>query len=122
LGQVVEREFPQLSRRLSDRCRQIALEPGIRIDFRLGAGRKERICSVSTVSERCRYLLGMSLNVNRAGPDALVLLPGIGPRLAERIIRVRESVGPFSSPEELLRVPGIGRKILRKMQGRIRFS
>ena len=35
-------------------------------------------------------------------------LPGIGPVLGERIVAQREENGPFQSPEDLLRVPGIG--------------
>lgn len=121
LGQLVARELPQLSDQLPEGCRQIVLEPGTRIHFRIGGGTQERNCSVSPVSERCRYLLGIPLNVNRAGAEELVLLPGVGPALAERILELRESIGGFSSPDDILRVPGIGRKVLKKMQGRIRY-
>lgn len=119
LAQLVDRGLPQLSGQLSEGCKQIVLEPGTEIHFRTGAGSEERSCSVSPVPERCRYLLGMPLNVNRAGAEELGLLPGIGPRLAERIIEARESIGRFSTPEELLQVPGIGEKVLEKMRGRI---
>jgi competence protein ComEA len=63
----------------------------------------------------------MPINVNRAGEEDLALLPGIGPNLAKRILEVRKAVGRFSSPDELLQVPGIGKRILQKMQGRICF-
>jgi competence ComEA-like helix-hairpin-helix protein len=119
LVQLVDRRLPQLSDQLSDGCEQIVLAPGTRIDLQIGGGAEERICSVLPVSERCRYLLGMPLNVNRAGAEELVLLPGIGPRLAERIIETRRSAGGFSSPDDILQVRGIGEKVLQKMQGRI---
>jgi competence protein ComEA len=61
----------------------------------------------------------MPLNVNRAGKEELELLSGIGPRLAQRIVEFRESIGGFSSPREFLRVPGIGKKLLAKIQGRV---
>jgi competence protein ComEA len=65
--------------------------------------------------------MGMPVNVNRAAEQELELLPGIGPQLARRIVQVRESIGLFSSPEEFLRVPGIGKKLVEKMRGRVCF-
>jgi competence protein ComEA len=43
-------------------------------------------------------------------------LDGIGPVLAKRIVADREEHGPFQSPEDLLRVKGIGSKTLEKMR------
>lgn len=48
------------------------------------------------------------LNVNTATEAELTVLPGIGPRLAERIVSDREMNGPFDSLDELTRVPMIG--------------
>jgi competence ComEA-like helix-hairpin-helix protein len=119
LGRLVEDVHPQLSDRLPDKCKRMALEAGTEVRFYSEPGSEERSCVVFPLSERCRYLLGMPLNVNRAGEEELDLLPGIGPKLAGRILEVRESMGRFSSPDELLQVPGIGERILQKMQGRI---
>ena len=46
----------------------------------------------------------------RSGADTetLCLLPGIGPKTAEKIIAYREENGPFASGEELMAVDGIG--------------
>ncbi len=49
-----------------------------------------------------------AIDVNRASPEELTRLPGVGPVLAERIVASREADGPFGSPEELSRVSGIG--------------
>ena len=122
LGPLVAKEMPRLSRTLADRCRRIPLEGGTEIRLGRVSGSDERGCVVSPLPERCRYLLGMPLNVNRAEEEELELLPGIGPRLAKRIVEVREAVGLFSSPEELLRVPGIGGKLVERMRGRICFD
>jgi competence ComEA-like helix-hairpin-helix protein len=121
LGPLVVKELPGLSGLLADRCQHIPLETGTEIRLVRGPGADERGCIVSPLPEQCRYLLGMRININRAAEEELALLPGIGPNLAKRILEVRESVGPFSSPDEILQVPGIGKKLLKKMQGRICF-
>ena len=45
----------------------------------------------------------MRVNLNTADIDTLVLLPGIGPNLAERIINYRTLHGPLGSVEQLRR-------------------
>lgn len=57
------------------------------------------------------------ININEAGPEELVRLPGIGPSRAEAIIAERER-RRFRRIEDIIRVPGIGRKTF----GRIRHS
>ena len=52
------------------------------------------------------------LELNTASLEELSSLPGIGPVLAERILRYRDVYGPFERPEELLNVEGIGSKKL----------
>lgn len=62
------------------------------------------------------------LNINSAGIDSLVLLPGIGPALAARIVEYRNVNGPFSSPEELLQVKGIGEIKLQQIREMVRLD
>ena len=57
------------------------------------------------------------ININEAGPEELVKLSGIGPSRAEAIIAEREK-RRFRRIEDIIRVPGIGRKTF----GRIRHS
>ncbi|MFQ6117641.1 MAG: ComEA family DNA-binding protein [Candidatus Bipolaricaulia bacterium] len=59
------------------------------------------------------------LDLNEASFSELLGLPGIGPKLAERIVRYRERHGPFNSLEELLNVEGIGPKLLQRLEGRL---
>jgi competence protein ComEA len=46
-------------------------------------------------------------------------LDKIGPKYAQRIIDYRENVQPFKTPEEIMKVKGIGPKTLEANKGRI---
>ena len=63
----------------------------------------------STISVPKRPRPGL-LDLNRATEKDFGALPGIGPRLAERIMKYRQSVGAFQSPDELRAVKGLGKK------------
>lgn len=54
--------------------------------------------------------IGGKINLNTADEAALETLPGIGPVTAQKIIADRKANGPFTSPEDLQRVSGIGPK------------
>lgn len=56
------------------------------------------------------------VNINNAGINELSSLPGIGIKTAEKIIDYRESVGRFTSIEQLLEVPGIGEGKLQQIR------
>lgn len=62
---------------------------------------------------------GARLDLNRATVEELDALPGIGPVLARRIVQFRERFGPFRQPDDLLEVPGIGPRVLERLQGQV---
>src|SRR5262245_51873717 len=52
------------------------------------------------------------LDVNRASVPELTRLPGIGPRLAERIVQAR----PFEALDDLVRVEGVRPRLLARLR------
>ena len=54
-----------------------------------------------------------TVSLSRSSRRELCTLPGIGPKLAERIIAVRDRRGTFRTVQDLLAVPGIGPKKAR---------
>ena len=55
------------------------------------------------------------ININAATARELADLPGVGPVLAQRVIEYREAAGPFTAPEDLLDVKGIGEATLARL-------
>ncbi|MGD1700593.1 DUF655 domain-containing protein [Dapis sp. BLCC M229] len=58
------------------------------------------------------------INLNTSSAEELETLPGVGPKLAERIIKARKNK-PFTSLADLDRVSGIGPKMLDKLSDRV---
>lgn len=63
-----------------------------------------------------------TLNVNTATAIELNKLPGVGKKSAEAIIAYRTEKGKFKSPKDLLKVKGIGKKTLEKIQPLVNFE
>jgi len=61
------------------------------------------------------------LNPNTATAEQLATLPEVGPELAKAIIKQRTKK-PFTRPEDLLDVKGIGPITLDKMKPRLQFE
>ena len=60
------------------------------------------------------------ININRASASDLDSLDGIGPVIAKRIIAYRTTSGPFTAPEDLLKVSGIGDAKFAQFKEKIR--
>ena len=56
------------------------------------------------------------LNLNTATVDQLMLLPGVGPSKAERVVAWRGKHGPFKRVQDLRKVKGFGYKTLKKLE------
>ncbi len=61
-----------------------------------------------------------TVDINTAEKPELELLPGVGEKLAERIVATRQSDGPFVDHEDLRRVKGIGPLTLDKIRPHLR--
>lgn len=59
---------------------------------------------------------GHNININTASASQLEALSGIGPVLAQRILDYRAANGPFSRPEDVKKVRGIGDGIFQRIQ------
>jgi DNA uptake protein ComE-like DNA-binding protein len=72
-------------------------------------------CRVERMPGAARLTLGLRLDPNRDDEAALSALPGVGPRLARRIVQDRTRRGPFGDLDALSRVAGVGPATLRAL-------
>ncbi len=56
------------------------------------------------------------VNINTATKEELMKIPGVGPKMAEQIIKHREIYGKFKRIEDIMNVKGIGQKKFEKMK------
>jgi competence protein ComEA len=61
------------------------------------------------------------LNLNTATAAQLDMMPGIGPKAADRIVAYRAKT-PFTRPEDLVKVKGFGKKKLEKLRAHLTVS
>jgi len=67
----------------------------------------------------CVNLVGV--DVNTASKELLAYVSGLGPRLAEAVVRYRSEHGPFRNRDELKKVPRLGPKAFEQAAGFLRI-
>lgn len=73
---------------------------------------------ISETTDTNTLAIGQLVNLNTASLAELETLPGVGPKVARRIIAARQQK-PFTSLEDLDGVPGVGPSLLQKLDGRV---
>lgn len=64
----------------------------------------------------------VGVNVNTAGRHLLTYISGLGPALAQNIVKYRTENGPFRSRRELMKVPRMGEKAFEQSAGFLRIQ
>jgi competence protein ComEA len=85
---------------------------------RLVALREDRRAEERELQEAFGAAAGQSIDPNTATVDEIMLLPGVGEVLAERIVEGR----PYKSVEDLRRVPGIGPKTFAELKDSLQIA
>jgi len=62
------------------------------------------------------------VNINTADTEALMLLPRVGPSVAQRIVEFRDKNGKFKAAEDLMLVRGVGEKTFELIKPYIAIS
>ena len=85
---------------------------------RLVALREDRREEDRELQEAFGTAAGQPIDPNTATVDEIMLLPGVGEVLAERIVEGR----PYKSVEDLRRVPGVGEKVFARLKDSLQIS
>ena len=85
---------------------------------RLVTLRETRRAEERQLQEAFGMAAGQPIDPNTATVDEIMLLPGVGEVLAERIVEGR----PYKSVEDLRRVPGIGEKVFARIEDSLQIA
>ncbi len=91
------------------------------IVFHLGAGALAFAQDADKAQASEHQAQGKKVNINTASAAELAYLPRIGAKVAERIVAYRKEK-PFSRPEELMEVKGIGEKLFLTLKPYVAVS
>ena len=61
------------------------------------------------------------IDINKATPEMLSSIPGIGPKLSEAITAYRDANGSFAQVKDLLNVEGIDMSLVEKIKPFLKF-
>lgn len=84
--------------------------------IRLEAEGGQQRMTVEKMAAVKRLALGLPIDINRASRDELIMLPGVGNKLAESIVAWRDENGRIEKLSQLMAVKGIKEKKLSKLQ------
>ena len=70
----------------------------------------------SLLTAPARRPVRFPIDLNKAPVHDFLELPGIGEKLAERIVQYRKNNGPFQKIEDLRKVKGIGKKRMERLR------
>lgn len=77
--------------------------------------------STATVANESVAIANLT-NVNTAPAAEIEKLPGVGKKSAAAIVAYRTEKGKFKVPKDLLKVKGIGKKTVAKIQNLVSFE
>ncbi|TDW96046.1 Tex family protein [Dinghuibacter silviterrae] len=132
-SETARQEFPEqditvrgavsIGRRLMDPLAEL-----VKIDPKsIGVGQYQHDVNQVRLKERLDQTVvscvnQVGVNLNTASKHLLSYVSGIGPSLAENIVRYRSEVGKFGGRRELLKVPRLGEKAFEQCAGFLRVK
>lgn len=77
---------------------------------------KEGSVDVGLMSGEKHIIFSIPLDINQAAAKDFEAIPGIGPKLAARIIEARENISVFKTIDDLKNIKGMGAKKFEKIK------
>ncbi|HTO15480.1 MAG TPA: Tex family protein [Edaphocola sp.] len=120
---VTVRGAVSIGRRLMDPLAEL-----VKIDPKsIGVGQYQHDVNQSRLKEKLDQTVescvnAVGVNLNTAGKHLLAYISGIGPTLAENIVKYRSEKGAFKNRKQLLNVPRLGAKAYEQSTGFLRIQ
>jgi len=93
--------------------KHVLLHSGVCVDVKSDG--KESHIFKGEMSAFYKITLGIPISINRESREGLTAVPGIGPKIADVIVRERTKRGGFKRMDEILSIKGIGPALYRKL-------
>ena len=71
---------------------------------------------VNEISNSAKLAIGLPIDVNQANEEDLILIKGIGPTTAQKIVALREELKGFKNIKQLMEIKGIKEKKIMEIQ------
>jgi competence ComEA-like helix-hairpin-helix protein len=84
--------------------------------FAIAVSAQRKVLEIKEMEALRRLSLGLKIDVNRASAEELSRVPGIGEKMAARIVHIRQAKGKFDTLWDLTAVPGIKEKKLNDLK------
>lgn len=82
-----------------------------------------KVILITSIFLASGWVSAAPVNVNTADAQTLAKnINGIGPKKAQAIVTYRKANGPFKSLNDLIKVKGIGQKLINKNKADLLFS
>jgi competence ComEA-like helix-hairpin-helix protein len=75
-----------------------------------------KVLTIADMSAVKKLALGLKIDLNRVSEEELVLVPGIGEKLAAKIVQFRELRGKYVELADLTAISGIKEKKLQRLE------
>lgn len=82
----------------------------------------EKIAEKKEKKSKKKPKISFPIAINTASLDVLCAIPGVGPKMAEKIISYRKMHGPLKKETDLLKISGIGKKKSKIILKSIKFD
>lgn len=101
-----------------------AFAPELHLEEHFAAEAVDTIPSVEGNQEPVPYdtLLSNEVDINQATVEELMRLPGIGPKMARRVVAHRDLWGGYETVDDLKAVKGIGDKTVERLRPYIKIG
>jgi competence protein ComEA len=82
----------------------------------------EEVVKKEPKKQKKKAKVAFPISINTASASMLCAIPGVGPKMAEKIIEFRKTHGPLKKEADLLKISGIGKKKSKNILKCIKFD